>query len=48
MRGQITVSDLGGTIVTIDDLRAGHASDLLAEADVVIAVDATTDEDDDG
>lgn len=38
------MSDLGGTTVSIDDLRAGHAGDLLAEADVVIAVDATTAE----
>ena len=38
------VSDFGGTTVSIDDLRAGHADDLLAEADVVIAIDATTHE----
>jgi hypothetical protein len=38
------MSDLGSTTVSIDDLRTGDASDLLAEADVVIAVDASTHE----
>jgi hypothetical protein len=38
------VSDLDGTTISIDELRAGYASDLLAEADVVIAVDVTADE----
>jgi hypothetical protein len=38
------VSDFGATTVSIDDLRAGHADDLLAEADVVIAIDANTHE----
>lgn len=37
-------SDFGSTTVSIDDLRAGHADDLLAEADVVIAIDASTHE----
>lgn len=37
-------SDFGSTTVSIDDLRAGHADDLLAEANVVIAIDATTHE----
>jgi hypothetical protein len=38
------VSEFGTTTVSIDDLRAGQAGDLLAEADVVIAVDANTRE----
>jgi hypothetical protein len=37
-------SDFDSTTVSIEDLRAGHAEDLLAEADVVIAIDATTHE----
>jgi hypothetical protein len=35
-------SDFGSSTVSIDDLRAGRADDLLAEADVVIAVDVST------
>ena len=38
------MSDSDGETVSIDDLRAGDAEDSLAEADVVIAVDATSDE----
>jgi hypothetical protein len=37
-------SDFDSTTIAIDDLRAGHADDLLAEADVVIAIDASTSE----
>jgi len=37
-------SDFGSTTMSIDDLRAGHADDLLADADVVIAIDASTHE----
>lgn len=38
------VSDFGSTTMSIDDLRAGNLGDLLVEADVVMAVDATTRE----
>ncbi len=38
------VSDFGSTTISIDGVRAGHASDLLAEADVVIAVDVSARE----
>ena len=38
------MSDLDGTTISIDDLRAGNAGDVLAEADVVIAVDASSAE----
>lgn len=38
------VSGFGSTTVSIDNLHAGHTSDLLAEADVVIAVDVGTHE----
>lgn len=38
------ISDFGGTTVYIDDLRSGYAGDLLAEADVIIAVDVSTHE----
>jgi hypothetical protein len=36
--------NFGTTTVTIDDVRSGHARDLLAETDVVIAVDVSTRE----
>jgi hypothetical protein len=35
---------LDGTTISIDDLRAGDTGDLLAEADVIIAVDASSNE----
>ena len=38
------MSDLGGTTISIDDVRAGHAGHLLAEADVVVVVDSSSDE----
>jgi hypothetical protein len=38
------VSDFESTTITIDDVRAGDASDLLAQADVVIAVDVAMEE----
>ena len=38
------MSDLDGTTISIDELRESQASDLLAEVDVVIAVDASTGE----
>ena len=38
------MSEFGSTTVSIDDLRAARADDLLAEADVVIAIDASTHE----
>lgn len=37
-------SDFEGTTVSVDDVRAGYASHLLAEADVVVAVDVNTHE----
>ena len=40
------VSDFGSATISIDDLQVGHVSDLLAEAHVVIAVDASTHEKD--
>ncbi len=36
------MSDFDGTTVLIQDLQGGRAHDALAEADVVIAVDAAT------
>ncbi len=38
------MSDLDGTTISIDDLRSGHAGDVLAEADVVFAVDENAGE----
>lgn len=38
------MSDLDGTTISIDDLRAGNVGGVLAEADVVIAVDPSSDE----
>ena len=38
------VSDFGDTTVAINDSRTGYAGDLLAEVDVVIAVDVCTHE----
>jgi len=41
------MSGLDGTTTLLDDLRAVRAGGLLSEADVVIAIDASTDGDDD-
>ncbi len=38
------MSDLESTTISIEELQAGHGRDLLAEADVVIAVDASSQE----
>jgi hypothetical protein len=38
------MADFGSTTVSIDDLRAGHVTDCLTDADVVIAVDVSTHE----
>ena len=38
------MSDLDSTTISIDELQAGHGRDLLAEADLVIAVDASSQE----
>lgn len=38
------MNDLGDISVSIDDLRTGNPGDLLGEADVIIALDANTRE----
>ena len=38
------MSDLDSTTISIEELQAGRGRDLLAEADVVIAVDASSQE----
>ena len=43
-KGRDVVSDSGSKLVPIVKLQAGRARKLLAEADIVIAVDAETDE----
>jgi len=44
LEGRLTVSDSGSTTVSIDDVRSGLVGDLLTEADVIIAVDVNTRE----